>query len=575
MNIKKIFVDGLENIQSDIFRGSEINLENFIYNNKKEILEILDDKIIQAEVSKTINFLQLNKKDFLLSLVYLNLFCEKFPNNFDLRLITSKTYFQCDLYEMALININLIPQKIYTVEHYQILINIYFKLDQFNECVETIKKIRLIENINSTNTLILINCLRRLKKINEARLELENLRKFHQNDFEFFYNETLIELLENKFDFVIEKLNKNINNYSHKEIRFHELYSFVLSKFRNFIEAITQVSIADDLGSKNFISSVYNLYFCINDFKNGYLYLEKATTDIFKEKFFYSHNFKKWNFENLDESILFVYTGKGVALGDKIYFYRYLLDIKDRFKSSKIYLVSNNHRDKYIFNNKNINFLKFDEIKKIIDEDRKTYFTSMPIIARMYYEKLSMNKIKSIDFLPYDKERKTLWENFVKNFKSKIKVGINWKGNIQYKYDAYRSIDINKLESIFNNKNITYFILNNQVNAYEKKFLSKFENVILIDKAKFEFENQNAFSDTIELMRSLDLIISTDTAIAHIASALKLKTYLMLEYSPFWYFAGDLEGNVYQNFNLRYFNQDKPGDWDSVIKMVEIEIKKL
>ena len=43
-------------------------------------------------------------------------------------------------------------------------------------------------------------------------------------------------------------------------------------------------------------------------------------------------------------------------------------------------------------------------------------------------------------------------------------------------------------------------------------------------------EKNNAYSDTLEIMRNLDLIISTDTSTAHISAALGLKTFLILEY---------------------------------------------
>jgi len=76
-------------------------------------------------------------------------------------------------------------------------------------------------------------------------------------------------------------------------------------------------------------------------------------------------------------------------------------------------------------------------------------------------------------------------------------------------------------------------------------------------------------------MRNLDLIISTDTALAHLASSLNLKTFLMLEYTPFWYWELEEKNNLYNNLNLRYFKQKEPGNWDLVIKNVMNEIKTL
>ena len=127
MDIKKIFLEGLLNIQSGNFKLQSHKLKQFFNNNKNEILKMLDEKETQAEVSKTINFLHENKRDFYLSTIYLELLSEKFPNNLELKLILSKTYYQCRLLKLALISIESIPKKIYTYEHYKLLINIYSK----------------------------------------------------------------------------------------------------------------------------------------------------------------------------------------------------------------------------------------------------------------------------------------------------------------------------------------------------------------------------------------------------------------------------------------------------------------
>ena len=575
MSIKKIFIDGLYNIQNKNFNGNAIILGNFFENNKIEILKILNDRNIQAEVSKTINHLQLNEKNYLLSIVYLNLLCEKFPTNNDLRLTISKTYYLCGIYENALFHLNVIPRNKYSLEHYQVLVNIYSKLENFQKCIEAIKQIRLIENIKSTNTLILINCLRRLRKINEAKLELENLKKFHNDDFEYFYNETLIELLENKFTFVLKKLINYEDKYSHQEYRFHEIYSLVLRKFRKFDEAINHIKIAETLGLKNISLYLYSIYLNLNDFENGYQHLKKATDDRFKEEIFLSYNIKNWNFEDLDNSDLFIYYGRGIALGDRIYFYRYLLEIIKRYSGVKIFICSNSLRDQYIFENQNIKLIKFVELKNFISEKNKKFFSSLPSIAKIYHEKLSISNLRNFNYLPINQEKQNFWKHEINKIQNNIKIGINWKGDIKYKLDIYRSLSIEMLEPLFHIKNISYIILNNDINEHEEKFLSKFKNIIIFDSKKFSHEHTNTFSETIEIMRNLDLIISTDTAIAHLASSLNLKLFLMLEHSPFWYWEGDVKNNIYQNINLKYFNQNKPGNWNFVINEIKNKLIKL
>ena len=179
MDIKKIFIDGLNNIQNNKFEIDAETLNKFIENHKIEILNMLEDQIVQAEVSKTINFLHIEKKNYLLSVPYLRILCEKFPNNTEIRFILAKTYYLCGLYPLALASIESIPKKNYLVEHYQVLINIYLKTKSFQKCLEATEQIRLLEKVNQTNTLIMIECYLGLKKIEEAKSELENYKNLN------------------------------------------------------------------------------------------------------------------------------------------------------------------------------------------------------------------------------------------------------------------------------------------------------------------------------------------------------------------------------------------------------------
>lgn len=193
MDIKKIFIDGLNNIQNNKFEIDAETLNKFIENHKIEILNMLEDQIVQAEVSKTINFLHIEKKNYLLSVPYLRILCEKFPNNTEIRFIIAKTYYLCGLYPLALASIESIPKKNYLVEHYQVLINIYLKTKSFQKCLEATEQIRLLEKVNQTNTLIMIECYLGLKKIEEAKSELENYKNLNKSKNENA-NKKIIEI---------------------------------------------------------------------------------------------------------------------------------------------------------------------------------------------------------------------------------------------------------------------------------------------------------------------------------------------------------------------------------------------
>ena len=87
-------------------------------------------------------------------------------------------------------------------------------------------------------------------------------------------------------------------------------------------------------------------------------------------------------------------------------------------------------------------------------------------------------------------------------------------------------------------------------------------------------ESKNTFIDTIEIMKQMDLIITTDTSTAHLAAALQIKVFIILEYSPFWYWNTNDNNNYYQNKNLKFYKQSKPGDWDTVIEKLNEDLAR-
>ena len=72
------------------------------------------------------------------------------------------------------------------------------------------------------------------------------------------------------------------------------------------------------------------------------------------------------------------------------------------------------------------------------------------------------------------------------------------------------------------------------------------------------------FSDTAKAMKSMDLIISVDTSVAHLAGALGIKTFLMLPYSPDWRWFSDTKTTPWYN-SIEIFKQTDPISWEKPI----------
>jgi ADP-heptose:LPS heptosyltransferase len=82
----------------------------------------------------------------------------------------------------------------------------------------------------------------------------------------------------------------------------------------------------------------------------------------------------------------------------------------------------------------------------------------------------------------------------------------------------------------------------------------------------------DAFIDTAAVMECLDLVITADTAAAHLAGALGRPTWVALKHMPDWRWLLDRADSPWYP-TIRLFRQPKPGDWTSVFAAMEAELR--
>jgi hypothetical protein len=89
-----------------------------------------------------------------------------------------------------------------------------------------------------------------------------------------------------------------------------------------------------------------------------------------------------------------------------------------------------------------------------------------------------------------------------------------------------------------------------------------------------EFDSgPDAFIDTAAVMENLDLIITSDTAIAHLAGALARPTWVALKYVPDWRWLLDRDDSPWYP-TMRLFRQETAGDWKFVFSTIEQELRR-
>jgi ADP-heptose:LPS heptosyltransferase len=82
------------------------------------------------------------------------------------------------------------------------------------------------------------------------------------------------------------------------------------------------------------------------------------------------------------------------------------------------------------------------------------------------------------------------------------------------------------------------------------------------------------FADTAAVIQALDLVISVDTSVAHLAGALGRPAWVLLSHTPDWRWQLDRSDSAWYP-TMRLFRQPRWGDWDAVFELVEAALRKM
>jgi Flp pilus assembly protein TadD len=138
-------------------------------------------------------------------------------------------------------------------------------------------------------------------------------------------------------------------------------------------------------------------------------------------------------------------------------------------------------------------------------------------------------------------------------------VGIVWRGNAE---PQNRSIPIECLVPLFAMDGIRFVALQGDSTTAESALLGGYANLRSLG------ESLRSFDDTAAIVAAVDLVITVDTAIAHLAGALGKPAWVLLKSGADWRWLLDRADSPWYP-SVRLFRQRKLGDWDTVIRAVE------
>ena len=147
------------------------------------------------------------------------------------------------------------------------------------------------------------------------------------------------------------------------------------------------------------------------------------------------------------------------------------------------------------------------------------------------------------------------------------RVGIAWAGNASFKGDQARSIGLARLSPLLAVAGIELVSLQRDLREGDSDILRSHPHVVHLGDAIEDFD------DTAAVMSALDLVISSDTSVAHLAGALGKPVWILLQYAADWRWLRERGDNPWYP-TARLFRQPEIDDWDSVVRRVTDELSR-
>jgi Flp pilus assembly protein TadD len=153
---------------------------------------------------------------------------------------------------------------------------------------------------------------------------------------------------------------------------------------------------------------------------------------------------------------------------------------------------------------------------------------------------------------------------FVGNSSPIRQVGICWSGNWKHKNDHHRSVKLDKFSCVMDVTGVNFHCLQNEIRQEDEAKASEL-GLKALDVKSFE--------DTISCVHGLDLVITVDTAVAHLVGTLGIPTWTLIPLQATDFRWGLRHEDTPWYPSMRLFRQSEVGNWDFTLKEIRKNLK--
>jgi ADP-heptose:LPS heptosyltransferase len=170
----------------------------------------------------------------------------------------------------------------------------------------------------------------------------------------------------------------------------------------------------------------------------------------------------------------------------------------------------------------------------------------------------------NIPYLRPHAERVAQWRPRLPD-NGRLRVGICWAGSKDHLNDRNRSMPLDRFATLLSVPNLDFICIQKEVGAADAAVLDQ-HGVLQLGR---EFDD---FADTAAVVATLDLLVSVDTSVAHLAGAMGKPVALLVPFSP------DFRWLLYRTDSpwypsMRLFRQTAIGDWSGPLEKLRAELE--
>ena len=199
--------------------------------------------------------------------------------------------------------------------------------------------------------------------------------------------------------------------------------------------------------------------------------------------------------------------------------------------------------------------------------DMQVPLLSLPYVLGMWDQTVG----ESCPYLSSTEPLISRWREQLSELKG-FRIGIGWQGNPSYKDDHHRSVPLRQFTSIMRRPDVSVISLQKFHGLEQLEYL---DTEVRITELGSRLDNDTgAFMDTAAVLANLDLVITSDTALAHLAGAVGVPVWVVLGHVPDWRW-GLHHDRLSWYPTMRLFRQDAPGDWESAFEAINKSLSEI